>query len=392
MSPMDPTLVMTASVKKTALESRPLERVHYFPRQLITAEDMVAEQQYFQQKLRRHNRFLHGWGVVCGLAVRAAPADNEPWRVSISSGYALSPQGDEIYVPEVVCIDLAKCGLETSADLCEPGRTTTRIPRERKLFVAIRYVECPSRPVRIHPAGCGCDGGACEHSRIRDDYQIGCLSELPETHRPVEANVCAMVNGRWLPQCLPCPEDPWVVLAEVAWPDNQTTAITNDHIDNFVRQPLLSTAVLQQQLIDCCCDSRPEPTRPPRPVPVRVVAVNPANGQIFTNTAPDNVILTFDKPLDPPSVNTSTIVVRTAEGRIIPGAVQYNALSRTATFTPNASFLQFSTGVQTQFLVIARGGGDNTIRDQDGLMLDGDDNGAEGGNFQSAFTLQIIIG
>ncbi len=43
-----------------------LERVHYFPRQLITANDMTAEQDYFRQKQRRHNRFLHGsrGGVV----------------------------------------------------------------------------------------------------------------------------------------------------------------------------------------------------------------------------------------------------------------------------------------------------------------------------------------
>jgi hypothetical protein len=46
-----------------------LERVNFFDRQLLTANDMIADRDYFLQKLRRHNRFLHGWGVVCGLTV-----------------------------------------------------------------------------------------------------------------------------------------------------------------------------------------------------------------------------------------------------------------------------------------------------------------------------------
>ena len=46
-----------------------LERVKYFQRQLLTVDDMVTDQEYFRQKMRRHNRFLHGWGVVCGFDV-----------------------------------------------------------------------------------------------------------------------------------------------------------------------------------------------------------------------------------------------------------------------------------------------------------------------------------
>ena len=46
-----------------------LERVRYFPRQLMTAEDMRTEQAYFVERLRRHNRLLHGWGIICGLQV-----------------------------------------------------------------------------------------------------------------------------------------------------------------------------------------------------------------------------------------------------------------------------------------------------------------------------------
>jgi hypothetical protein len=114
---------------------------------------MMAEQQYFRQKLRRHNRFLHGWGVVCGMRVTAAPDVQKkmPWRVKIDAGYALGPYGDEIYLAEPYCFDLATCQ-ELVPDPCEPGEPPRPVrPKSGKLYVAIRYVECESRPVRVHP-------------------------------------------------------------------------------------------------------------------------------------------------------------------------------------------------------------------------------------------------
>ena len=68
-----------------------LERVRYFSRQLIGAEDMTAEQRYFRERLRRHNRFAHGWGVVCGCDVKPAPLPKKPWRVRVCPGYVLGP-------------------------------------------------------------------------------------------------------------------------------------------------------------------------------------------------------------------------------------------------------------------------------------------------------------
>ena len=62
-----------------------LERVHYFPRQLLTVADMTTDQNYFLEKLRRHNRFLHGWGVVCGLEVIAAPITHASRRLRFAS-------------------------------------------------------------------------------------------------------------------------------------------------------------------------------------------------------------------------------------------------------------------------------------------------------------------
>src|SRR5437016_14212112 len=63
-----------------------LERTRFFPRQLITPDDLTQDQIYFREKSRRHNRMLHGWGVVCGVGVSGKPNECE---IVIEPGYIL---------------------------------------------------------------------------------------------------------------------------------------------------------------------------------------------------------------------------------------------------------------------------------------------------------------
>src|SRR5918994_5495222 len=44
-------------------------RPRFFPGQLLTDQDLNRLQQYVIDKNRLHNRYLHGWGVACGLEV-----------------------------------------------------------------------------------------------------------------------------------------------------------------------------------------------------------------------------------------------------------------------------------------------------------------------------------
>src|SRR5437764_13120275 len=99
-SPAAPAGCMPGEITST-------ERVRYFARQLITADDLTQEQEYFRAKMRRHNRLLHGWGVVCGCKVVPGTGD---YTVVIQTGYALSPQGDEITIDKSLTIDLSKQG------------------------------------------------------------------------------------------------------------------------------------------------------------------------------------------------------------------------------------------------------------------------------------------
>jgi uncharacterized repeat protein (TIGR01451 family) len=137
------------------------------------------------------------------------------------------------------------------------------------IYVAIKYAECRARPVLAMPGGCGCEDEACEYSRIRDSFSVECLGDLPASHRPEPdaPTLCDIAAGRRLLTCPPCPTEPWVVLAKVT--PVAGTAIAETGIDNKppIRRLVFSTALIQQQVIKCCCGGdhgEPEP-EPPRP-------------------------------------------------------------------------------------------------------------------------------
>lgn len=55
------------------LEVPELERLQYFYGQMLGPGDFRAEQTFFREKLKLHNRCLHGYGTVCGLEVVPVP-------------------------------------------------------------------------------------------------------------------------------------------------------------------------------------------------------------------------------------------------------------------------------------------------------------------------------
>lgn len=71
-------------------------RPTYFEGQLLTAEDLEAEQSYFLGARRSDVRELHGWGVVSGLSVQPSAGGG----VVVDPGLAIDGLGREIVVPD----------------------------------------------------------------------------------------------------------------------------------------------------------------------------------------------------------------------------------------------------------------------------------------------------
>jgi hypothetical protein len=167
-----------------------IERNRYFTGQLLGADDLTREQDYFRDKARRHNRLLHGWGIVGGLGVSTGSSGAE---LTIAPGYALDPEGEEIVVEEGVVVDFRsedEHGFAVSP--CaerEQKRKRKRREAGRPLYLAIRYAECAVGPVAADES--------VEPSRTRESFAVKLLTKLPASYRKRRGG------------------EPWVVLAEV---------------------------------------------------------------------------------------------------------------------------------------------------------------------------------
>jgi hypothetical protein len=231
---------------KCACCGAPLERLRYFPRQLLTADDMRVEQEYFREKARRHNRYLHGWGVVCGCTLEVVPNTREP-TIRVCPGYVVGPQGDEIEINDCIDVNLKTGPQEQPCSVRWPCPPIGDMPGDRDgsitAYIAVRYAECYTRPVRVHPAGCGCDETGCEYSRVRDSFEIKVLWELPQSHIDARkddrawADTIEKLPGdaqRLLtyptPPCPPCVTDPWVVLGTVVIPGSGAAGVTATNV------------------------------------------------------------------------------------------------------------------------------------------------------------------
>lgn len=108
----------------TMSDSQPLKRPRYTAGQLLTAEDFTLEQDYFRGKLKRHNRMLHGLGIVSGLKV-----STESGQVVVEPGLALDCEGNELVV----------CAAQTISVTVDHG----------VVYVSLGYLEVDDDPVPI---------------------------------------------------------------------------------------------------------------------------------------------------------------------------------------------------------------------------------------------------
>lgn len=129
---------------------RPLKRVHYFSGKLLSAEDFTAEQEYLLEKFRRHNRYLHGCGVVIGLDVSVSGDAAAGFQIVVSPGYAIDPSGREITIPT----------------LHEEAIAST----DKATYACLYYAEREADPVPVVDASE--DAELFKHSRIEELFEI----------------------------------------------------------------------------------------------------------------------------------------------------------------------------------------------------------------------------
>jgi PA14 domain len=166
--------------------ARPLPQPRYFPRQVVTADDLTADQAYFRERLRRHNRMLHGCGVIEGLRVGIGHDASGSQVVNVDCGAAIDPAGEEILLPRDVSARVLElpylmlqdgrrvreawgAGLDSECIGGEAGSTA---------WLAIGHVRSSSHP-RPSINGEVCPGPTvCEPTRDHDGAELVLLEDI----------------------------------------------------------------------------------------------------------------------------------------------------------------------------------------------------------------------
>ena len=213
---------MSKNQMKQSVPSVPgaLKRPDYREGNILAHVDLGLDQRYLLQRLRRHNRRLHGWGVVCGLNVVPGNDARRPWEILVCPGYALGPYGDEIKIDCAVPVNVSDYLWLQPLDA---------VPTLSVAYVCIQYAEQRVGAVASRLPKCGCHETK-EFSRISDGFRIDILWSLPQQQESPPADLC----NPQIHACPPCPDDPHIILASVQLPGSEADPIRRDAINNFI--------------------------------------------------------------------------------------------------------------------------------------------------------------
>lgn len=343
-----------------------LERNNYFFGKLMTVRDFVAEQDYFNEKRWLINRLLNGSGVVCGLDVKRHNSDTN--MIIVEPGLAIDGCGREIIVGTAQEIPLLSVESQ-----CHTEQTMDK-PLKREFVICLEYAECKTEAVEVGSIEC-CEKDKCEFNRIRDFFRITVWNKADvETQEPCQHFCPLRPDNKTKPlhdylceklkeECPACPGRPCLILAEIT----VTPIITPGkgeqtdpgvpgytmQIDQCSRRKLVYGNPLLYDLIECFHGNLPHVTdvswRKEKKVngawwsykefQEMISGRRAAQGK---NEDKKGLTVTFDKRMDPDTVNDHTFVVQVRledqeTGNIrydqVPGTISYDEASRTATFT-----------------------------------------------------------
>src|SRR5262245_2977803 len=170
-----------------------VERNHYFTGKYMAARDFTIEQEYFLSHHRLHNRVLHGWGIVCGLAVmhHPDPECRKRWVVA-KAGIAVDCCGRELILPKDTAIELELPPDWNPQAYSDEQQEQSQPPEqqqghveygcEQEFLLCLKYEEHHiERVPALYNEGV-CDPSRTDYNRIRECAKLVVLDphEVPE--------------------------------------------------------------------------------------------------------------------------------------------------------------------------------------------------------------------
>lgn len=152
------------------LPASPFYALQYHFGMLLGVDDLEAAQAYPRGKIRLHNAWLHGDGVVWGLGVGL----NDRRELYVDPGLALDAAGHELHVDRRQCVDLGKWFEQHSEDpkLADAIRDWDGGRKRIDLAVIARFTACLTRAVPAISDPCAGSTSGTAFSRAYETVEL----------------------------------------------------------------------------------------------------------------------------------------------------------------------------------------------------------------------------
>jgi hypothetical protein len=163
-----------------ALAVNPFVANHYHFGMLLGVDDLETDQGYHRGKAWLHNAWLHGGGVVWGLAVSIRA---EQRQIVVGPGLALTAAGREVYLDREYCVDITRWLAERAPDTLQI--TEASGDRLFSVHVVIGPKHCLDRPVPAIAEPCAGASSETGYSREVETAQLDLRpNDPPQTADP----------------------------------------------------------------------------------------------------------------------------------------------------------------------------------------------------------------
>lgn len=308
-------------------------------RQILRADDLALEQTTQDAMLARARRYLHGWGIVSGLAVDLVSdaTSNDPPIVQVGPGYAVTPLGNEIFLPQAVTLsdaltlawkacgpDACECSLSDTADTASVTGATAAAPtRDLSSVRAVAAsdnattVQCwliarpgsrDASPRAGVPQGCEHPASQLLPSRRCGGVEFAVTCSLPDSHQ-LPSTSCSDVRDYICMNPVEAPVLPWQGLAETDQDFVVLASLTMVSVpqaaslSHYGRRSLLPVELMQRFLASCLCpllgESPTTPTDPDTGGTLDVYVVEPTTGfkRAMTGAEADKLVKAYPQLL-----------------------------------------------------------------------------------------------
>jgi len=274
------------------LPGNPFVALHPHYGMLLGVADFQADQAYHRGKMRLHNAWAHGWGVLWGLGVSVDVGKGE---VAVAPGLALDGRGRELHNDGAMCVNVARW-FEAHRNDAGFVFTDTAGVITFDAHVRIRHHACLSAPVPALADSCSNDSAGIAYSRVFETILIELVpGPAPaRSHRnPVLRVLAGLQDAR--------KDDAGVVL-----PDDQAALDARAAISAAAsadRVAAAAAALHHLSVIDSMAEAAAQPTDP-----------DDNDGHLFPKAGPDTLALADLSGVTlTPSATGSTLSVTTVD-------------------------------------------------------------------------------